>query len=149
MRPQVERGGGDFVHERYCQAQPRQVNPLDVVLAGVAGFDPHVVILRRVKIPEPGGPLLPTLRADDAAERPRAEARRADEIAPAALGGRFFDLKQADLRLAATERAAVFAPFKISVNGPPARFRQPAGVWLQESLREEPNVCGRAPLLKQ
>src|ERR671912_2273789 len=104
-RPHVQRRRRDFVHQRDGEAEPRQVNSLDVMQAGVAGFDSDVLELRRLKITELRRSLLAAVSTDDTPERPGGEARRADQAPPPAFRPRLGGLKEADLRLAPAERA--------------------------------------------
>src|SRR5687767_11251674 len=68
--PYVERRCRHFVHQRDGEAEPRQVNPLDVMPASVASFDPDVLVLRRLKISEFRRALLAAACTDDTPERP-------------------------------------------------------------------------------
>jgi hypothetical protein len=70
VRPDVQRRRRDFVHQRDGEAQPRQVNSFDVMLASVAGFDSDVLVLRRLKISEFRRALLAAVRADDTPDGP-------------------------------------------------------------------------------
>src|ERR1044071_6448874 len=115
VRPHVERGGGDLVDDGDGEAEPRQVNALEVVPAGVTGFHADVVVRGRVKVAEHRGALLPAVDAQDAAERPHVQARRAEQLAPAAARWGLLRRERADLRPAAAERAAAPAPFQTPV----------------------------------
>src|SRR5690349_10426779 len=87
-RPEVEGGGGDFIHDGFGVAVFRQINTLDVALAGVARLDTHVIkIVSRVHR-QFAVVLLPTAGTKDPAKTPLAKAERAlqEALASLALG---------------------------------------------------------------
>ena len=50
LGPQIQRRGGDFIHERRGKPKPREIHAFNIVLACFAGFDPYVVVFRRMKV---------------------------------------------------------------------------------------------------
>ena len=72
-RPQIERSRGDFVDERRRAPELREIDSLNIMLAGVTGFNANVIVFRRVEISEPGRAFFPATGADDSPERPRRQ----------------------------------------------------------------------------
>ena len=67
-RPNIERRCRHLIDKWNRKAESRQIHTFNVVLAGVAGFDPDVVIFRRVKIAEFRWPLFTAMSAGDSSE---------------------------------------------------------------------------------
>ncbi len=86
--PEVERGGGQFVDQRFGAAVFRQVYALDIGLAGVTAFHANVVEVAGGEDGKPFIVLLAASRADDAAKLPLGQAERTDQGARAAISHR-------------------------------------------------------------
>ena len=132
--PQSKGCCGDFIHQRNGKAVSSKVDTFDVVLARIASLDANVVIFRGVVVADLRGILFATARAQNSFERPDSKASRTNQIAPSALGGRFFDLKYADLGLAFAEGAAILTAPQISVAGFRANLRKPSSIGILATL---------------
>src|ERR1700730_3265963 len=112
--PNIECRRRNFIYQRNGKAEPREVYPLDVMLAGITGLDPDVVVFGCVKISEFCWPLFVTISAGDASERPINRARCTYKVSVTTLRSRFSDLKKTDLRHTAAEWTVPFRGFKHS-----------------------------------
>ena len=84
-RPQVERRPRNLVHDRHGEAEPREIDGLEIAPAGVAPIDAQVLEDLGPEVAEPALVLFAAERAADASERPSRQARRAE---PSACGKR-------------------------------------------------------------
>src|ERR1043165_1938994 len=114
MSPNVERRRRSLIYQRNSKSKPRQIHPLDVMLACITSFDPYVVVFGSVKITQFGWPLFTTISAGHAPERPVHCASCTDKISIATVRSRVSDLKETYLRHTATEWTASFSTFEDS-----------------------------------
>ena len=102
LRPEIQRDGGEFVDERVGQTVLREVNRLDVGLAGVAALDADVGECFSGVDGKLGVIFLAAPGTDDAAEFPFDEAKPAKEAAAASVA---LLAEDAQRRLPIAERA--------------------------------------------
>jgi hypothetical protein len=94
LRPKVERDGGKFVDQRLGQAAFRQVDALDVGLAGVAALDADGGEIVGGVDGEFGMVFFAASGADEAAEIPFRETEAAEQAAAASVALRAKDGKR-------------------------------------------------------
>ena len=85
VSPNIERRRRNLIDQWNGKPESRQVHTFNVVLAGVTGFDPDMVVFGRVKITEFRWPLFTTICAGDASERPVNRTCCANQIPVATL----------------------------------------------------------------
>ena len=102
LRPEVERDGGKFVHQRVSEAVLSEVDGLDVGAAGVAALDTDVGQLGRGEDRKLGVFFLAASGADEPAKLPFREAYTAKKAAAASVA---LLAQHADGRFAIAERA--------------------------------------------
>src|SRR6266478_4645018 len=120
VRPNIQRSRRNLIYQWNGKPESRQVYSLNVMLAGITGFDPDVVIFRCVKIPKFCWPLFIAIGAGDASERPVNRASRTYKVSVTTLRTRFSDLKKTDLRHTTAEWTAPFRSFERSIKWVPA-----------------------------
>src|SRR5258707_12843499 len=108
-RPKIQGRGVNFVDDRCSEAHTRQINSLDVMLAGVASFDLHMIELRRMKVPKLGGTFFAAIGTHYSSKLPRRETGSANQIAVSTLGGRLFVLQETNLGISAAKGTVAFA----------------------------------------
>ena len=85
LRPDIERRAGDFVHERHCKAEPAAIDGLEIAAAGLARVHAHMLERGRLKISELALVFFTARGTEDAAERPRCQAGRTQQLAASPL----------------------------------------------------------------
>src|SRR6266850_6994541 len=118
--PNIQCRRRNLIYQRYSKAESREVYPFYVMLAGITGFDSHVVVFGCVKIPELCWPLFVTISASDASERPTNRTRCTYKVSVTSLRSRFSNLKKTDLRHTSAEWTTPFRGFKHSIKRMPA-----------------------------
>src|SRR5678816_3107357 len=116
------------------------------MLARVASLDTNMIELRRMKVAQLRWPFFATIRAYDSTKFPRRKTRRADQIAVATLGSRFFILQKTDLRIPAAEGARTFAGWNSTADWFTSAFIEPSEVRLQERFLKKLNVRSLVPV---
>src|SRR5262249_14470387 len=84
--------------------------------------------------------------ADHAPEGPQGQASRAEQVTAADIAAAFVDFQDSELWLAATERTAIRAAFKVAAIRLAAQLSKPAGIGLQEGLGKELIIGWRMPV---
>jgi hypothetical protein len=140
-RPQVQWSASHLVHEGHSVSLSREIHRLQVMHARVACVDTKMIELRSTKVAETTFIFFATPRAQNASERPRRKAGRAQELSPAVVAiARAPQDRQ--LRSAAAERAKPLTRREIAVRGAKADRRETLCIGLQHNFRKEP-VTGR------
>src|SRR5579863_2011284 len=94
LRPQIQRDGGEFVHQGISQAVLGEINRLDIGMTGIAALDTYVGKLLGGVDRKFGLVFLATSGTDDAAEFPFAETETTDQVATRAVSQRAQDAER-------------------------------------------------------
>ena len=119
-RPNIQCRRRNLIYQRNGKAESREVYSFDVMLAGITGFDTHVVVFGRMKIAEFCWPLFVTISAGDTSERPINRASCTYQVSVTTLRSWVSDLKKTYLRHPTAEGTAPFRGFKRSIKRLPA-----------------------------
>jgi hypothetical protein len=84
--PNIQSGRSNLIDQRYRETQSGHIDRFNIMLTGVAGIDPDMIILRSVEVPQASRLFLAAVCADQSPEIPWREAVRAEQVPGAAFG---------------------------------------------------------------
>src|SRR5258706_13069590 len=108
-RPKIQRRGVNFIDDRCGKTHTSKIDALEVMLARLASFDPHMIEFRRMKISKLGGTFFAAIRTHYSSKLPRRETGSANQIAVSTLSGSLFVLQETNLGISAAKRTAALA----------------------------------------
>src|SRR6266850_1199963 len=117
--PDIQCRRRNLIYQWNGKAETREVYSFDVMLAGITGFDAHMLVFGCMKITEFCWPLFLTISARNSSKRPTNRAGCTYKVSVASLRSRFSDLKKTDLWHTAAKWTAPFRGFKHSIKWVP------------------------------